>query len=133
LSSLTSDTSRARLTWANLGAANVMATELCWVDLLRADLRDAGMGFTYLTGTKVTAQQHGQAASLEGATMPDGTQHISEHEPEPTPTETGTDDTEGQPDQAAGLDTGKGVEGSTCSSLQDRNLALGGFGAKIAA
>jgi hypothetical protein len=65
--------------------------------------------------------------------MPDGTQHISETELETTSTERGADDTEGQPDQAAGLDTGKGVEGSTCSSLQDRNLALGGFGAKIAA
>jgi len=76
-----------------------MDTGLRRVDLLRADLRDAGMGFTYLTGTKVTAQQLGQAASLEGATMPDGTKYTSEAEPEPIPAETEANNAQGQPDR----------------------------------
>jgi uncharacterized protein YjbI with pentapeptide repeats len=45
-----------------------MDTELRRVDLLSADLREADMSFTYLTGTKVTTQQLAQVASLEGAT-----------------------------------------------------------------
>jgi uncharacterized protein YjbI with pentapeptide repeats len=75
LSSLTSDTSRACLTWIDLDAANLMDTELRRVDLLGADLRKANTHFTYLTGTKVTNEQLAQAASLKGAILPDGTVH----------------------------------------------------------
>ena len=75
LSSSTSEPSRACLTWVNPHAASLMDTGLRRVDLLRADLRDAGMGFTYLTGTKGTAQQLAHAKSLQGATLPDGSVH----------------------------------------------------------
>jgi uncharacterized protein YjbI with pentapeptide repeats len=75
LSSLTSDTSRACLTWVSLDGANLMDTELRWVDLLGAWLREASMYFTYLTGTKVANEHWAQARSLKGTTLPDGMVH----------------------------------------------------------
>lgn len=52
-----------------------MDTTLRPVDLLGADLREADLRFTCLTGTKGTDEQLTLAASLKGAILPDGTVH----------------------------------------------------------
>ena len=89
------DLQRADLRGANLGGADLREAELSGADLSGANLREADLGYARLieanlrgallkgadlrgadlTAADVTAKQLAQAASLEGATMPDGTVH----------------------------------------------------------
>lgn len=64
------DLQGARLVSADLRDANLSEARLGWSDLDLADLRGAD-----LTGARVTDEQLDQAASLKGATLPDGTMH----------------------------------------------------------
>ena len=60
---------------ANLSGADLMGAELRFTDLKDANLESANLSKANLNGAKVTEEQLAQAASLEGATMPDGTVH----------------------------------------------------------
>jgi hypothetical protein len=93
------DLHEASLRWANLSGADLYGVKLPQANLHEADLR----------GAKVSDEQLAQAKSLEGATLPDGTRHISEAEP--TPAETEPQDAEGQPNQPGDLDAGGGGGG----------------------
>jgi len=70
----------ARLYGADLREANLRDADLRDAYLFEADLRGAGLRGAnlqgaYLREAKVTPEQLAQAHSLEGATLPDGTQH----------------------------------------------------------
>ena len=72
--------SKAVLYHVNLSGANLKGANLDRVDLIGANLREANLGKAILTGANlsganVTSEQLGKAASLKGATMPDGTKH----------------------------------------------------------
>ena len=75
----------ANLQEAKLGGANLQGAFLVNADLSRADLRDANLSgadlrganlhHADLRGAQVTKEQLAQTASLQGATLPDGTEH----------------------------------------------------------
>jgi uncharacterized protein YjbI with pentapeptide repeats len=70
---------QANLAGANLVQANLEETGLFQADLQGADLSQANLRRAFLkqadlSGARVTAEQLAQAAMLDGATMPDGTQ-----------------------------------------------------------
>ena len=67
--------SRANLSAANLSGAYMFGAWLRSADLDGADLGGATLGGADLSGAKVTDKQLAEAASLKGATMPDGTKH----------------------------------------------------------
>jgi len=79
------DLTRADLRWANLNgtvliaakltAANLSGANLTFANLSKADLRGANLSGSNLWGAEVTDEQLSQAASLQGATMPDGSVH----------------------------------------------------------
>jgi hypothetical protein len=83
--------------------------------LPRVRLHGADLTEADLSGAQVTDEQLAQAATLEGATLPDGTKYTNWAEPKPAPAEDVTSKTEGQPDQPGDLDTGEGVEVSTAA------------------
>jgi hypothetical protein len=60
---------------ADLREADLSEANLAYADLGGADLRGANLTGADLTGADVTDEQLAQAASLEGAIMPDGTVH----------------------------------------------------------
>jgi hypothetical protein len=64
------DLSGANLSWADLSWAFLGGAELSGADLSKANLEGAN-----LEGAKVLPEQLAQAASLKGATLPDGTVH----------------------------------------------------------
>jgi uncharacterized protein YjbI with pentapeptide repeats len=71
---------KATLREADLSGANLTGTHLEGATLAKADLSGADLTGAYLngadlTGAKVTDKQLSQAASLTGATLPDGTKH----------------------------------------------------------
>jgi hypothetical protein len=63
----------ANLSRADLREANLFGAILREADLSEADLTGARLTGANLSGAKVTDEQLDKAASLEGATMPDGT------------------------------------------------------------
>lgn len=68
----------AYLSDANLSGANLSGTNLAGADLSNADLTGANLEGAHLNGAdltraEVTQDQLAQAASIDGATMPDGT------------------------------------------------------------
>lgn len=70
----------AMLSGTNLQEANLANVDLSWANLtnanlMGADLTGANLRNATLTGAKVTDTQLTQVASLEGATMPDGTSY----------------------------------------------------------
>jgi uncharacterized protein YjbI with pentapeptide repeats len=77
------DLSGARLRGGNLREANLIRSDLSGADLREADLagadmsgailREADLTGANLLGADVSAAQLGQTASVEGATLPDGT------------------------------------------------------------
>jgi hypothetical protein len=69
------DLSRANLYRADLSGARLSEADLRGANLDQANLRGANLYRANLVGAKVTDEQLAQAASLAGATMPDGTVH----------------------------------------------------------
>ncbi|MFH1486658.1 MAG: pentapeptide repeat-containing protein [Chloroflexota bacterium] len=77
----------AKLSKADLNGANLIGVvligayltgaDLRGADLRGADLRGADLSGAYLEGAIVTDEQLAQARTLEGATMPDGTEYSS--------------------------------------------------------
>jgi uncharacterized protein YjbI with pentapeptide repeats len=66
--------------WANLYQADLIGTVLSkavlyHVNLRKANLNRADLIGANLSGANGTSEQLGKAASLKGATMPDGTKH----------------------------------------------------------
>jgi uncharacterized protein YjbI with pentapeptide repeats len=90
------DLSKADLRWASMSMADLQGARLD-----KANLRGAN-----LTGAKVTPEQLAQAASLEGATLPDGTESISKPKSKPASTEPGAKSAREQPDQPGDFDAG---------------------------
>jgi hypothetical protein len=86
---------------ANLRGADLQRANLSGANLRKADLSGANLREADLRGANVTEEQLAQAASLEGATVPDGTEHTSK--PEPAPAEPEPQDAQAQPDQPSGL------------------------------
>ena len=68
---------RADLSWANLSGADLSGADLGSADLRAADLREAKLSHANLEHAKVTQEQLAEAATLEGAIMPDGDTHAS--------------------------------------------------------
>jgi uncharacterized protein YjbI with pentapeptide repeats len=66
---------RADLSWANLSGADLSGADLGSADLRAADLRQANLSYANLEHAKVTPEQLTEAATLEGAIMPDGETH----------------------------------------------------------
>jgi hypothetical protein len=69
------DLGEAHLGGANLAGANLYDADLRGADLRGADLSGANLSRAKLVGARVTGEQLGQAASLRGAILPDGTVH----------------------------------------------------------
>jgi Pentapeptide repeats (8 copies) len=69
------DLDRADLFVANLHEANLNGAWLVAANLSKADLRGANLSEADLRGAIVTTEQLDQAASLKGATIPDGSVH----------------------------------------------------------
>ena len=67
--------SRAVLYHINLSKADLKGANLDRADLIGANLQEANLTGANLSGVNVTSEQLGKAASLKGATMPDGTKH----------------------------------------------------------
>ncbi len=72
--------SEATLSWANLSDATLSGADLREADLrgailCKADLRGANFSKANLTRAQVTEAQLNTAASLQGATLPDGSKH----------------------------------------------------------
>jgi uncharacterized protein YjbI with pentapeptide repeats len=65
----------ANLDRADLIGANLREAILTGANLRGADLNKANLAWANLSGANVTSEQLGKAASLKGATMPDGTVH----------------------------------------------------------
>lgn len=76
---LRADLSRADLTGANLSRAYLDGAYLDRCDLSSANLNGAYLSGAGLGGAKVTTEQLAQAASLQGATLPDGTKLSEEN------------------------------------------------------
>jgi uncharacterized protein YjbI with pentapeptide repeats len=77
------DLHQAKLTGADLHGTSLSGTDLSeadlqGADLIGADLREANLQGAKLLQAQVTKDQLAQAASLEGATMPDGTIYAGE-------------------------------------------------------
>ncbi len=71
---------KANLSFATLNKANMYLARLDEANLSGADLQEANLDGVslfraYMYGAKVTTEQLNKAVSLEGATMPDGTEH----------------------------------------------------------
>jgi uncharacterized protein YjbI with pentapeptide repeats len=71
---LNANLSGANLNGADLSSANLGEALLLNADLSNADLSNVDLSNVALTGARVTQEQLEHAASLEGATMPDGQQ-----------------------------------------------------------
>lgn len=69
------DLRRVDFSGANLAGANLSSSRLNGADLTGADLTGADLGFADLRGTIVSDVQLGQAGTLTGATMSDGSTH----------------------------------------------------------
>jgi uncharacterized protein YjbI with pentapeptide repeats len=65
----------ANLSSADLSSATLVEANLSSADLTDANLSGANLSRADLNGAKVTDDQLNAVASLEGATMPDGTKH----------------------------------------------------------
>ncbi|MEZ4736236.1 MAG: pentapeptide repeat-containing protein [Caldilineaceae bacterium] len=75
----------ADLSYLNLMGTNLRGANLRTANLRRADLRGvslagADLSGADLTGAQVTEEQLGQAKSLAGATLPDGTVQVGERQ-----------------------------------------------------
>ena len=66
---------RADLSWANLSGADLSGADLGSADLRAADLREANLSYANLEHAKVSPEQLAEAATLDGAIMPDGETH----------------------------------------------------------
>ena len=65
----------AKLSRADLSGTTLRVANLSQADLRNANLTGADLRWAILTGATVTDEQLDKAASLEGATMPDGSVH----------------------------------------------------------
>lgn len=72
------DFSSSDLSEVNLSKADLRGASLSGAHLLGADLNDADLSGVNLYRANVTEAQLARAASLEGATMPDGTKYTEE-------------------------------------------------------
>jgi hypothetical protein len=80
---------------------------------------DELLGRPHGKGPRVTDDQLPQASSLEGATMPDGTEYTAEAKPEPPPEEPEADDTE-KPTPKMGLRAARERAGPTQKALAEK-------------
>lgn len=74
------DLGSANLSHANLRGATLSGANLRKADLTNADLSGADLTGANLAGADVTNKLLGHARSLEGATLPDGTEYKTESE-----------------------------------------------------
>ena len=66
----------AVLSWANLSRASLSQASLIGANLSGATLNEVNLSAANLSGAKVTTEQLAKAASLEGATLPDGSKRV---------------------------------------------------------
>jgi hypothetical protein len=69
------DLRRAILEGADLRRADLEGADLMWAELQEADLKGANLIRTNLRGAEVSDEQLADARDLQGATMPEGSEH----------------------------------------------------------